>query len=114
MNVTDIQYAKVEKTQETSPKEQPEISQEMQASKRDRLELSNEYRSYAQENVQSQESDSSVNSNISAVTDNESTEAEKVNASELYSYTEYELRDLLFDGSITQSEYNAEIAKRES
>lgn len=41
-----------------------------------------------------------------------SEEAESVDTNKLYQYTDTELKDFLLDGSITQSEYDAEIAKR--
>lgn len=37
----------------------------------------------------------------------------EVDTNKLYQYTDKELLDFLLDGSITQSEYNAEVAKRE-
>lgn len=39
--------------------------------------------------------------------------SESVDTNRLYQYTDTELKDFLLDGSITQSEYNAELAKRE-
>ncbi len=39
--------------------------------------------------------------------------SEEVDTNKLYQYTDTELKDFLIDGSITQSEYDAEIAKRE-
>lgn len=42
------------------------------------------------------------------------TEAETVDSSQLYSYTDDELDDLLSNGDITQLEYNIEMAKRSS
>lgn len=39
--------------------------------------------------------------------------SEEVDTNKLYQYTDKELLDFLLDGSITQSEYNAEVAKRE-
>lgn len=38
--------------------------------------------------------------------------SESVDTNKLYQYTETELKDFLRDGSITQREYDAEIAKR--
>ncbi|MDE7361277.1 MAG: hypothetical protein K2N38_05030 [Oscillospiraceae bacterium] len=40
--------------------------------------------------------------------------SESVDTDKLYQYTDTELKDFLLDGSITQREYDAEIAKRES
>lgn len=40
--------------------------------------------------------------------------SESVDTNKLYQYTDTKLKDFLLDGSITQSEYDAEIAKRES
>ena len=40
------------------------------------------------------------------------TEAETVDSSQLYSYTDDELDDLLSNGDITRLEYNTEMAKR--
>lgn len=39
--------------------------------------------------------------------------SEDVDTNKLYQYTDTELKDFLIDGSITQSEYDREIAKRE-
>lgn len=39
--------------------------------------------------------------------------SEDVDTNKLYQYTDKELLDFLLDGSITQSEYNAEVEKRE-
>ncbi len=40
--------------------------------------------------------------------------SEAVDTNRLYQYTDTELKEFLLDGSITQSEYNAETAKRNS
>ncbi len=40
--------------------------------------------------------------------------SETVDTNRLYQYTDTELKDFLLDGSITQSEYNAEVSKRSS
>ena len=98
--VQSAKSAEAEKiTAEAPEKEQSEVK--LDESRRwDRLELSNEYISARNENSQSQsESDEQT--------------SDSVDTSKLYSYTVTELKEFLMDGSISQSEYNAEIAKRE-
>lgn len=95
----------------------------------DRLELSGGYIS-----EQSEKTDSGLNtgniseSNVSAAnpydvsdTGEETSSqdvsydssSEDVDTNKLYQYTDTELKDFLIDGTITQSEYDREIAKRE-
>lgn len=86
-------------TAEAPEKEQSEV--QLDESRRwDRLELSNEYISAKNENSQSQsESDEQT--------------SDSVDTNKLYSYTITELNEFLMNGSISQSEYNTEIARRE-
>lgn len=63
---------------------------------------------------------SGSNEEISSQKDNSSSQSvsaddssESFDTNKLYQYTDTELKDFLLDGSITQSEYDAEIAKRE-
>lgn len=67
---------------------------------------SNEVRS--NESPDSSEETASLSQSASADDSSESVDTNK-----LYQYTDTELKDFLLDGSITQSEYDAEIAKRE-
>lgn len=86
-------------TAEAPEKEQTDV--QIDESRRwDRLELSNEYISAKNDNSQSQsESDEQA--------------SDSFDSSKLHSYTVTELKEFLMDGSISQSEYDAEIAKRE-
>lgn len=63
------------------------------------------------EDEKSDSSEETTSSSLSALADDSS---ESVDTNRLYQYTDTELKDFLIDGSITQSEYDAEIAKRES
>lgn len=106
LNVTDmIQSAKTTKTQTASESEQSASSQKIQTRKYDTFEPSENYISYAANSETDTESVSSTTLTTS--------DSEEISSSDLYSYTDSELKDLLIDGSITQSEYNTEIAKRE-
>lgn len=92
----------------------------------DRLELSGGYLSKASEKTADvvKASDMSETRATVKTDDNGSEEtasqsvsadssSEEVDTNKLYQYTDTELKDFLIDGSITQSEYDAEIAKRE-
>lgn len=93
----------------------------------DRLELSDEYLSNmseksadssksqkAPEKASADEMTADVTSGLSANDSSTDSSSEEVSSNELYKYTDSQLKDLLLDGSISQSEYNSEIAKRES
>lgn len=56
-------------------------------------------------------SEANISEDMATVSESISQDSEDVLASELYSYTETELKDLLLDGDITQSGYDTEIAK---
>lgn len=84
----------------------------------DRVEFSGKYLSDSSEVRSGVKSGS--DEEISSQKDNSSSESvsadgssESVDTNKLYQYTDTELKDFLLDGSITQSEYDAEIAKRE-
>lgn len=84
----------------------------------DRLELSSEARDYlaaeksgkisakSEVTAKSSTEESAVDMNISS--------DKNVSSSELYSYSESELLDLVLNGDISRSDYNAELSKRES
>lgn len=82
---------------------------------RDRVEFT--YASAASEDVKASDvsaekmSDSKDDSSSQSVSADNSSES--VDTNKLYQYTATELKEFLIDGSITQSEYDAEIAKRE-
>ena len=54
------------------------------------------------------------NSSTSAVTENSDSSEDDSDTSNLTQYSDYQLQQMLNDGKITQSEYNAEIVKREA
>lgn len=127
--------AETAKAQEVSEKEQTAVQTEPR--KRDRFERSSEV-SYAvgspddpkareafdakqsaakadnSRNYDRAEFSSNYVSDTSDAQSNEvsSEESESVDTNKLHQYTDTELKDFLLDGSITQSEYDAEIAKR--
>ena len=73
----------------------------------DRVELSEKYLSDSSAKTVGSTEEISASQSVS----NDSSES--VDTDKLYQYTDTELKDFLIDGSITQSEYDAEIAKRE-
>lgn len=89
----------------------------------DRLELSGEYPDLSAKTADgvkagdSAAQDGSVKISADEETSTQSVSyddsSEDVDTNKLYQYTATELKDFLLDGSITQSEYDAEIAKRE-
>lgn len=137
-----VKSAEAAKTQEVSEKKTP-VVQEDESRKYDRYEFSDEYLSAssaksadgikarntsenepsaAQSNelsnneklLKSSEETASQKGNSSSQGVSEDDSEESVDTNQLYKYTDSELKDFLLDGSITQNEYNAEIAKREN
>lgn len=111
---------KVEKAESAEKAARPvklERSGENISRKYDRVELTNEARDYltaekserttanSEVTTKSSAGESSVNLNIST--------NEEISSDELYSYTDSELLDLVLNGDISRSDYNAELAKRE-
>ncbi len=120
------QTAKTERTERTEKSEKAEAAAKPTSSERtresaprknDRVELSVEAREYltaeksgevtpkSEVTAKNSAGESTVNLNISA--------DENITSSELYSYTDDELLDLVLNGDISRSDYNAELAKRE-
>lgn len=127
MNISqNTQTAKTERTKKIEKAEnadkasrsaKPERSSENISRKFDRVELTSEARDYltaeksdkttANSKVMAKSSagESTVELNVSA--------DENITSDELYSYTDSELLDLVLNGDISRSDYNAELAKRE-
>ncbi len=112
-------------TRKTSD-ESPKAAQANSPKSFDRLELSGGYLSETSEKTADVVKTSNMSEARSIVkTDDSGSEetasqsvsadssSEEVDTNKLYQYTDTELKDFLIDGSITQSEYDAEIAKRE-
>ncbi len=83
----------------------------------DRVDLSESAIQYLEEETASETDSASSETETSEETSTTETlsqvsEDEDVLASELYSYTETELQELMLNGTITRSEYEAELAKR--
>ena len=100
--------SKTEKTAEASSN-----SAVIKAANFDRVDLSDTAIEYLKTDSESEgaESASDTQTNISS-NDLVSESDDTVLASELYSYTETELQELMLDGTITRAEYEAELAKR--
>lgn len=108
---------KAESVDAASKSARPERARETAPRKNDRVELSSDARDYlaaeksgkisAKSEVTAKNStgESAVNLNISS--------DENISSSDLYSYTESELLDLVLNGDISRSDYNAELSKRE-
>ena len=102
------------------------------SSKYDTLELSQDYLNYTtqkengtsdgpppkanNDSETSTETDTAITENSSTASAASSTETEEetVYSSELYSYSESKLNSLVSDGTITRSQYNTEMARRQS
>lgn len=112
--VTKAEAAEVPKTSEAVSESQA-AAQTDKARSFDRLELSDGYLSgLSEESTDSANAiDTSAEDNSSDVNDLIYDSSEDVDTNKLYQYTDKELLDFLLDGSITQSEYNAEVEKRE-
>lgn len=82
----------------------------VQTRKYDTIELSDQAQQYLADESGTEEQTAEAQI-ISQTTD---TSSDSVNTSELYSYTDDELSDLLAKGEITQLQYNTEMAKRGS
>ena len=82
----------------------------VQTRKYDTVELSDQAQQYLADESGTEEKTAEAQI-ISQTTD---TSSDSVNTSELYSYTDDELSDLLAKGEITQLQYNTEMAKRGS
>jgi len=92
--------AKLSGVKQAAQEQSQPQEQELQVRKYDTVELSDE----ATEYLSSEETAQST-SEVSA-------DSDQISASDLYSYTDDELDDLLAKGEITQLEYNTEMAKR--
>ena len=102
------------------------------SSKYDTLELSQDYLTYTAQkedstsegpppkaNNDSETSDETAaatteNSSTASAASSTETEEDTVYSSELYSYSESKLNSLVSDGTITRSQYNTEMARRQS
>lgn len=85
-------------------------TQQNQTAKTDRVELSAKAQQYLTEESAEQEQTSEAQILSESVdTSDSSTE---ISSSELYSYTDDQLSELLSKGEITQLQYNTEMAKR--
>lgn len=111
--VTKTEAAEVSKNSEAGSEKQ--IAEQTDKTRSfDRLELSDGYLS-----GKSAKSTDSANAIDMSAEDQSSNlndltyDSSEVDTNKLYQYTDRELLDFLLDGSITQTEYNAEVAKRE-
>ena len=102
--LSGVKSAQEKQTAETAQ------TQQTQTPKTDRVELSEKAQQYltGESTGQEQTSEAQLLSE-SADTSDSSTE---ISSSELYSYTDDQLSELLSKGEITQLQYNAEMAKR--
>lgn len=111
--VTKAEAAEVPKSSEAVSESQA-AAQTDKTRSFDRLELSDGYLSglSAESTDSANALDTSAEVQSSNVNDL-TYDSSEVDTNKLYQYTDKELLDFLLDGSITQSEYNAEVAKRE-
>lgn len=84
-------------------------SQTVQTRKFDTVELSDEAQQYLSSEESGTEEQTAEAQLLSESTD---TSSDEISSSELYSYTDDQLSELLSKGEITQLQYNAEMAKR--
>lgn len=102
--------AKLSGVRPAQEKQTEETAAAVQTRKYDAVELSDQAQQYLAEESGTEEQTAEAQI-ISQTTD---TSSDSVNTSELYSYTDDELSDLLAKGEITQLQYNTEMAKRGS
>lgn len=84
-------------------------SQTVQTRKFDTVELSDEAQQYLSAEESGTEEQTAEAQLLSESTD---TSSDEISSSELYSYTDDQLSELLSKGEITQLQYNTEMAKR--
>lgn len=102
--------AKLSGVRPAQEKQAEETAATIQTRKYDTVELSDQAQQYLADESGTEEKTAEAQI-ISQTTD---TSSDSVNTSELYSYTDDELSDLLAKGEITQLQYNTEMAKRGS
>lgn len=102
--------AKLSGVRPAQEKQAEETAATIQTRKYDTVELSDQAQQYLADESGTEEQTAEAQI-ISQTTD---TSSDSVNTSELYSYTDDELSDLLAKGEITQLQYNTEMAKRGS
>ena len=102
--------AKLSGVRPAQEKQTEETAAAVQTRKYDTVELSDQAQQYLADESGTEEQTAEAQI-ISQTTD---TSSDSVNTSELYSYTDDELSDLLAKGEITQLQYNTEMAKRGS
>ena len=108
--VTAAAGAKLSGVRPAQEKQTEETAAVLQTRKYDTVELSDQAQQYLAEESGTEEQTAEAQI-LSQTTD---TSSDSVNTSELYSYTDDELSDLLANGEITQLQYNTEMAKRGS
>lgn len=108
--VTAAAGAKLSGVRPAQEKQTEETAAVLQTRKYDTVELSDQAQQYLAEGSDTEEQTAEAQI-LSQTTD---TSSDSVNTSELYSYTDNELSDLLTKGEITQLQYNTEMAKRGS
>lgn len=108
--VTAAAGAKLSGVRPTQEKQTEETAAVLQTRKYDTVELSDQAQQYLADESGTEEQTAEAQI-LSQTTD---TSSDSVNTSELYSYTDDELSDLLTKGEITQLQYNTEMAKRGS
>lgn len=108
--VTAAAGAKLSGVRPAQEKQTEETAAVLQTRKYDTVELSDQAQQYLAEESGAEEQTAEAQI-LSQTTD---TSSDSVNTSELYSYTDDELSDLLTKGEITQLQYNTEMAKRGS
>ena len=112
-NLNTAAGAKLTGTDSVKQAQQTEASaadqtQTVQTRKFDTVELSDEAQQYlSTENTTEEQQNTEVSSMPSSST-------EEISSSELYSYTDDQLSELLSKGEITQLQYNTEMSKRSS
>lgn len=112
-NLNTAAGAKLTGTDSVKQAQQTEASaadqtQTVQTRKFDTVELSDEAQQYlSTENTTEEQQNTEFSSMLSSST-------EEISSSELYSYTDDQLSELLSKGEITQLQYNTEMAKRSS
>ena len=102
--LTGVESAQEKQTSETAQ------TQQTQTPKTDRVEFSEKAQQYLTEESAEQEQTSEAQ--LLSESADTSDSGSEISSSELYSYTDDQLSELLSKGEITQLQYNTEMAKR--
>lgn len=114
MNSADSNTVQAVQSDDSRKYDRPELSSEYLSGKAEKSPDSSKPQAAPKKGMSAMQPEKASAADVSEDGLSADISSEEVNSNELYKYTDSQLKDLLPDGSISQSEYNSEIAKRES